>query len=50
MQATAIPLLVAGVTLLVGSGGGLFWIVPAFVVRYAGAVANAWVLLVEILH
>lgn len=37
-------------TLLVGSGGGLFWVVPAFVLGYTGAVANAWVLVVEILR
>ena len=48
--AVAVPWAVAGVTLLVGVGGGLYWVVPAFVIGFATAVANGWVLLVEILR
>jgi hypothetical protein len=40
----------AGATLLAGAGGGLFWVVPATVAALAGGLANAWVLLVEILR
>ena len=49
-MAVAVPWAVAGVTLLVGVGGGLYWIVPAFVIGFATAIANGWVLLVEILR
>lgn len=42
--------LVAATTLLAGSGGGIYWWAAAVAVAYAGAVANAWVLLVEILR
>jgi len=44
------PLLVAGATLLAESGGGLYWLVAGIVFAIAGAIANAWVLLVEILR
>ena len=49
-SAVAVLWAVAGVTLLLGVGGGLYWIVPAFVVGFATAIANGWVLLVEILR
>jgi hypothetical protein len=45
-----IPFLVAGISILAGSGGGLYWIVAGIVFAIAGAVVNAWVLLVEILR
>jgi hypothetical protein len=46
--ALAFCLLAAGVTLLIGHGGGLFWLPGAFVLAFSVAAANAWVLLVEI--
>lgn len=46
----SVPYVAAGVSLLVGAGGGLYWILAGFVAATAGAVANAWVLLVEILR
>ena len=49
-QLATVPLIVAGFTLLVGSGGGLFWLVPAIVFAYVTALGDAWVLLVEILR
>ena len=49
-QLATVPLIVAAVTLLVGSGGGLFWLVPAIVFAYVTALGDAWVLLVEILR
>jgi modulator of FtsH protease len=45
-----LPLLVGSITLIVESGGGLYWIVAGIVCAIIGAVANAWVLLVEILR
>jgi hypothetical protein len=44
------PLLAGGVSLLCEAGGGLYWIAAAIVFAIVGAVANAWVLLVEILR
>jgi hypothetical protein len=44
----ATALVGCGVTLLAGSGGGLYWLAAAVVLGMAGATANAWVLLVEI--
>ena len=41
---------VAGCSLLAGSGGGLYWMVAGTVLTFVGASVNAWVLLVEILR
>jgi len=41
---------IAGVLLLVETGGGLYWWPAAIVAAYLGALVNAWVLLVEILR
>jgi len=49
-QAAALPVLIAGVTLLAESGGGLYWLVGALIFAYVAALVNAWVLLVEILR
>jgi hypothetical protein len=43
-------LVVAGATLLAGGGGGLYWIVPGVVAAIVFGLANAWVLLIEILR
>jgi modulator of FtsH protease len=45
-----VPLLVAAVSLLAESGGGLYWLAAGIVFAVTGAIANAWVLLVEILR
>lgn len=45
-----IPFVVGAVSLFVESGGGLYWVAAGVVLATAGAVANAWVLLVEILR
>ena len=41
---------VAGITLLAGGGGGLYWLVPGVLGALIGGLANTWVLLVEILR
>ena len=41
---------VAGITLFIGTGGGLEWLIPAFLLAVAIAASNAWVLLVEVLR
>jgi modulator of FtsH protease len=40
----------AGLSLLLGFPGGLYWLVPAFCLTFVGAMINAWILLVEILR
>lgn len=49
-QVAVLPLLVAGVSLLVGAGGGLYWLVPGALLCLLVAVLDAWVLLIEILR
>jgi len=44
------PLIVGAASLVTSDGGGLYWIVAGIVFATVGAVANAWVLLVEILR
>jgi len=41
---------IAGISLLLEAGGGLYWVVAGIVFAIAGAAATAWVLLVEILR
>ncbi len=45
-----LPFVVGGATLWAESGGGLYWISAGIVFALVGSVANAWVLLVEILR
>jgi hypothetical protein len=46
----SIPFFVAAVYLLLGNTAGLYWLVPGFVFSFLSGVANAWVLLIEILR
>jgi hypothetical protein len=49
-QAAILPMVVAGVSLLVEAGGGLYWLVPGVAFSLVVAVVNAWVLLVEVVR
>jgi hypothetical protein len=49
-QFGAVPFLVAGITLLLGIPGALYWLVPGFIFSFAAGIISAWVLLVEILR
>jgi hypothetical protein len=49
-QAATLPMVVAGVSLLLGAGGGLYWVVPGVTLCLLVAIANAWVLLVEVVR
>lgn len=42
------PLVVGGLSVLLETGGGLYWIAAGIVFAFVAAVASAWVLLVEI--
>ena len=44
------PFLIAGVSLLLGAGGGLYWMAAGVALLFVAALGNAWVLLVEVLR
>jgi modulator of FtsH protease len=48
MQCSALPFIVAGLSLLTGLGGGLYWLVAGAVFSLVAALIDAWVLLIEI--
>jgi len=45
-----VPFVIGGASVLLETGGGLYWIVAGIVFAIVGGVSNAWVLLVEILR
>lgn len=49
-QMATLPVIVAGISLWVGAGGGLYWLVVGILFLLVNGIANAWVLLVEILR
>jgi modulator of FtsH protease len=46
----AVVIAIAGVSVAVQVGGGLYWWPLAVLVAYLGALTNAWILLIEILR
>jgi hypothetical protein len=46
----SLPAAAGGVSLLLGQGGGIYWLVPAILVALLGGITNSWILLVEILR
>jgi hypothetical protein len=49
-QLASIPFVVGAIFLLLGWPAGLYWLVPGFAFSFVAGVANAWVLLIEILR
>lgn len=47
---STVPMVVAGVSLMVGAGGGLYWVLGELIAGFAIAIYYAWILLVEILR
>jgi hypothetical protein len=45
---TAILVAVAGITLLLRAGGGLYWLIPSVAASLVGGVINAWFFLVRV--
>jgi modulator of FtsH protease len=43
-------LIAGGISLVVGDGGGLYWVVPGLVAAMIAAIVGAWVMLVEIVR
>jgi len=49
-QLASVPFCVSGILMIRGSAAGFYWLVPGFAFSLVAGVANAWVLLVEILR
>ncbi|HEX4284876.1 MAG TPA: hypothetical protein VHZ28_07270 [Terracidiphilus sp.] len=49
-QLSSIPFPAAGLSLLFGWGGGLYWLVAGAVFAFMAALMDGWVLLIEILR
>jgi modulator of FtsH protease len=49
-QLASIPFFVGSVCLLLDLPQGLYWLVPGFAFSFVAGVANAWVLLVEVVR
>ena len=47
-QCATVPYWVAGIALLTGLPGALYWLMPGFVFSFAAGIVGAWVLLVEV--
>ena len=50
MAVSGTCVIVAGVSEVAGTGGGLYWLVPATVLAIVAGLVNTWVLLVEIMR
>jgi hypothetical protein len=49
-QLASIPFFVAVACIFLGRHAGLYWLVPGFIFSFVAGVANAWVLLVEVVR
>jgi len=49
-QLAVVPVVCAGVSLVAGAGGGLYWLVPALVFVFIATALEGWVLLVEVMR
>lgn len=47
-QASVLPYIIAGITVLVHGLPDIYWLIPAFIFSFCKSVLDAWVLLVEI--
>jgi hypothetical protein len=45
---TAVLVGVAGLTFLLRTGGGLYWLIPATMASLLGGVVNAWMFLIKV--
>jgi hypothetical protein len=45
---TSVLVLAAGISLLAGGGGGLYWLISSMVAGLLGGVVNAWLFLVKV--
>jgi hypothetical protein len=47
-QLSLLPYIAAGVAIFIWKGNGIYWLIPGIIISFIKAVADAWVLLVEI--
>ena len=47
-QLPALPFVVAGILILAGNPGGIYWTVAGTLLSFAAGLLDAWVLLIEI--
>jgi hypothetical protein len=47
-QASMAPIFIGAISLMVGRGGGLYWLVAGILFSFLAALLDAWVLLIEI--
>jgi hypothetical protein len=45
---TAVLVGLAGLTFLIKTGGGLYWMIPAVLASLIGGVINAWLFLIKV--
>lgn len=45
---TAVLVAVSGVTLLIGAGGGLYWLIPSVIASLVGGVVNTWLFFINL--
>jgi hypothetical protein len=45
---TSVAIAFAGISKLVGVGGGLYWLVPAVILALIGGVVNTWLFLIRL--
>jgi hypothetical protein len=49
-QSSTLPFIGGGVSLVLGHGGGLYWLVAGILASFVAGLIDAWVLLIEILR
>jgi hypothetical protein len=49
-QLATVPFFIAAICLFLGLPSAVYWLVPGFVMSFIAGVANAWVLLVEVVR
>jgi hypothetical protein len=47
-QGSALPIVVGSISLMLGRGGGFYWLVVGTLISFIAALLDAWVLLIEI--
>jgi hypothetical protein len=48
--ASSVPMGIAGVTMIAGAGGGLYWAMAELILGFSITIYNVWILLIEILR
>jgi hypothetical protein len=49
-QSSTLPFVAGSLSLMLGHGGGLYWLVAGTLASFVAGLIDAWVLLIEILR